>query len=148
MKTYFKISLTLLISLMISCSGDDNSNSEDNISNQILQGQVFGNDFTALGGKAFDSGEDISVNITNIAADCESSVLDYDLEISTYVTPEVGVYEGINVVFNKDGEAPLNYLDSIVEVTSLTDTEITVKIKAVSSSENTIEGIFTVPYCK
>ncbi|GAL62416.1 hypothetical protein [Algibacter lectus] len=146
MKTYFKISLTLLISLMISCSDDDNSG--DNISNQILQGQVFGNDFTALGGKAFDSGEDISVNITNIVADCESSVLDYDLEISTYVTPEVGVYEGINVVFNKEGEAPYNYLDATVEVTSLTETEITVKIKADSSSDKTVEGTFTVPYCQ
>ena len=147
MKTYFKISLTLLISLMISCS-DDDDNSGDNISNQILQGQVFGNDFTALGGKAFDSGEDISVNITNIAADCESSVLDYDLEISTYVTPEVGVYEGINVVFNKDGETPYNYLYATVEVTSLTETEITVKIKADSSSDKTVEGTFTVPYCQ
>jgi hypothetical protein len=147
MKTYFKISLTLLISLMISCS-DDDDNSGDNISNQILQGQVFGNDFTALGGKAFDSGEDISVNITNIVADCESSVLDYDLEISTYVTPEVGVYEGINVVFNKEGEAPYNYLDATVEVTSLNDTEITVKIKADSSSDKTVEGTFTVPYCQ
>ncbi|MEL0652815.1 hypothetical protein V6246_15445 [Algibacter sp. TI.3.09] len=147
MKTYFKISLTLLISLMISCS-DDDDNSGDNISNQILQGQVFGNDFTALGGKAFDSGEDISVNITNIAADCESSVLDYDLEISTYVTPEVGVYEGINVIFNKDGEAPYNYLAATVEVTSLTETEITVKIKADSSSDKTVEGTFTVPYCQ
>ena len=147
MKTYFKISLTLLISLMISCS-DDDDNSGDNISNQILQGQVFGNDFTALGGKAFDSGEDISVNITNIVADCESSVLDYDLEISTYVTPEVGVYEGINVVFNKEGEAPYNYLDATVEVTSLTETEITVKIKADSSSDKTVEGTFTVPYCQ
>ncbi|WP_158845284.1 hypothetical protein [Algibacter sp. L1A34] len=146
MKTYFKIALTLLISLMISCSDDDNSG--DNISNQILQGQVFGNDFTALGGKAFDSGEDISVNITNIAADCESSVLDYDLEISTYVRPEVGVYEGINVIFNKDGEPPYNYLGATVEVTSLTDNEITVKIKADSSSDKTIEGTFTVPYCQ
>lgn len=132
---------------MISCS-DDDDNSGDNISNQILQGQVFGNDFTALGGKAFDSGEDISVNITNIVADCESSVLDYDLEISTYVTPEVGVYEGINVVFNKEGEAPYNYLDATVEVTSLNDTEITVKIKADSSSDKTVEGTFTVPYCQ
>ncbi len=131
---------------MISCSDDDNSG--DNISNQILQGQVFGNDFTALGGKAFDSGEDISVNITNIAADCESSVLDYDLEISTYVRPEVGVYEGINVIFNKDGEPPYNYLGATVEVTSLTDNEITVKIKADSSSDKTIEGTFTVPYCQ
>ena len=147
MKTYFKIALTLLITLMISCS-DDDDNSGDNISNQILQGQVFGNDFTALGGKAFDSGEDISVNITNIAADCESSVLDYDLEISTYVRPEVGVYEGINVIFNKDGEPPYNYLGATVEVTSLTDNEITVKIKADSSSDKTIEGTFTVPYCQ
>ncbi len=132
---------------MISCS-DDDDNSGDNISNQILQGQVFGNDFTALGGKAFDSGEDISVNITNIVADCESSVLNYDLEISTYATPEVGVYEGINVVFNKEGEAPYNYLDATVEVTSLTETEITVKIKADSSSDKTVEGTFTVPYCQ
>lgn len=148
MTNYIKITLVLFISLIVSCSSDDDNINENNIANQTLQGTVFGNDFTALVGKAFDSGDDISVNITNIVADCDSSVLDYDLEISTYVTAEVGVYEGINVVFNKDGETPHNYLSGTVEVTSLTETEITVKIKADSSDNNNIEGSVTVPYCQ
>ena len=146
MKNIFKVILVSFLTIMMSCSDDENMGGSG--SNQVLQGKVFDLDFTALGGKAFDSGEKVSVNITNIAANCNSSVLDYKLSISVDVKPEVGVYENTNVVFDKEGEVPLNFLAGVVEVTSLTDSQITVKINANSSTDNKVEGRFTVSYCK
>ncbi|CAH8284659.1 hypothetical protein EV196_101237 [Mariniflexile fucanivorans] len=100
-----------------------------------------------MGGKAYTSGDDLSVNITNETADCSSTIFDYDLYVSTYVTPEVGTYNNVNVIFHSGDETPYNYLSGTVEVTAISDTEITVKILAESSSEKTVEGVFTVPIC-
>lgn len=145
MKSKLKLSvIVLLVAFLSNCSSDDSSSS---ISNQTLQGKVVGENFTASGGKAFLSGDNISVNITNMSADCTSSIFDYDLYVSTTITPEVGTYNDVNVVFHSDGEIPLNYLSSTVEVTAISNAEITVKILADSSSEDTIEGVFTVPIC-
>ena len=145
MKNNLKLLTVLFLFALMSCSSDDSNSNK--ISNQTLQGKVFGEDFTAVGGKAFTSGDNISVNITNEVVGCDETIIDYDLYISTYVTPKVGVYESINVVFQKDGEIPLNFFGGTVEVTALTDDEITVKILADSSSDKMIEGTFTVPVC-
>ena len=62
---------------------------------------------------------------------------------------EVGTYEKTNVVFNKDGETPVNNYNSTVIVEEITDTTVTVKIKSVSSFfDNEVEGKFTVDYCE
>lgn len=142
-----KNKLKLLITLFLFVFLNNCSSSDDSISNQTLQGEVFGENFTASGGKAFTSEEQLSVNITNISADCSSTIFDYDLYVTTYVTPELGTYNNINVIFQSDGETPLNYLSSTVEVTAINDEEITVKILAESSSEDSVEGVFTVPIC-
>ncbi len=44
---------------------------------------------------------ELSVHITNIQADCSSDVLNYELRIATYVKAELGVYDNVNVVFDK-----------------------------------------------
>ena len=145
MKKAPKLFMLIALSIFtIGCSSDDDSKS---ISNQTLQGSVFGESFTAVGGKAYTSGDDLSVNITNETADCSSTIFDYDLYVSTYVTPEVGTYNNVNVIFHSGDETPYNYLSGTVEVTAISDTEITVKILAESSSEKTVEGVFTVPIC-
>ncbi|WP_428743663.1 hypothetical protein [Tenacibaculum sp.] len=149
MKKIFKISYAVLVCLtlvMSSCSDSDNDPS--GIAETNLSGKVYGVSFSAKGGKAFTSGDKISVNITNIEADCTSSIFDYEIAISTYIPAEVGVYNDVNVVFEKEGETPLNFLGANVEVLSIANDEITLKVKANSSADNTVEGLFKVAYCQ
>lgn len=146
MKNLVKVTFVLFLTLFISCSDDDTT--EGIVSNQPLQGKVFGGDFTALGGKSFESGSKVSINITNVAADCSSTIFDYDSYISTEVTAKVGVYNNVNVAFHKKGETVVNVIQSTVEITSITDSQIMVKVKSNSSTSNVVDGIFTVSYCK
>ncbi|REH56525.1 hypothetical protein C7448_101565 [Tenacibaculum gallaicum] len=150
MKKIFKISYAVLVCLtlvMSSCSDSDNDPA--GIANTKLSGKVLGTSFTAKGGKAFMSGNnELSVHITNIQADCSSDVLNYELRIATYVKAELGVYDNVNVVFDKKGANPSNYLQGVVEVVRFTDSELTLKIKANSSTDNMVEGFFTVPFCE
>lgn len=150
MKKILKISYAFLVCLtlvMVGCSDSDNDPS--GIANTTLSGKVFGTSFTAKGGQVFMSGNnELSVHITNIQADCSSDIFDYELEVSTYVKAELGTYNNINVIFNKNGATPLNYLQGIVEVVRITNNEVTVKIKANSTSDNSVEGFFTLPFCK
>ncbi|TCI93063.1 hypothetical protein [Tenacibaculum sp. M341] len=146
MKNIFKITCLFLLVCFVACSDDENVGGT--VSNEPLKGSVFGETFVALGGKAFDSGENVSINITNeVTAVCSSSVLDYNLYISATVPAKVGVYENTNVSFHKEGETPLNVLQSTVEITSVTDSQIMVKVKSNSSSDNVVDGLFTVAYC-
>ncbi|CAM1359408.1 conserved exported hypothetical protein [Tenacibaculum sediminilitoris] len=148
MKKIFKISYVVLVGLTLmisSCSDNDLSG----IANTKLSGEVFGTNFSAKGGKSFMSGNnELSVHITNIEANCNSDIFDYELEISTNIKAELGVYNNVNVVFNKKGVAPLNYLAGSVEVVRFTSKELTLKIKAAANANNIVEGFFTVPFCK
>ncbi|WP_272150560.1 hypothetical protein [Tenacibaculum aiptasiae] len=144
MKNIFKFFAVIAMFVLTACS---NSGFVD-LNNLPLQGKVFGESFKATGGKAFLNGNNLSVNITNVAADCNSNVLDYLLYISIDVENQAGVPSKVNVVFNKKGETPLNKLNSTVLVESLTTTQATVRIKAVADADNTVEGVFTVPFCQ
>lgn len=150
MKNILKVSVFVLSIFLASCSDDDGGST--NISDANLSGMVRGEVFEALGGKSFDTsfnGEElISINITNVVADCDSSIFDYDLYLSTDVPFEVGTYEDNNVVFLKEGETSLNFLQSTVIVEEITETTVTVKIASDSSSEDSVEGTFTVNYCE
>lgn len=145
MKRILKLSILVMSILLASCSGEDTTTTS--ISNNNLSGTISGEGFAAAGGKAFNSGDDVSINITNADLDCNSIIFDYDLYISTTVPLTVGTYTNTNVVFHRDGETPLNYLNGTVIIEDITDNSITVKIKANSSSENTVEGRFSVDYC-
>ena len=147
MHSILKLSALIIFVFLASCSTEDDNNSD--ISNSNLSGTVFGESFTSQGGKAFNSGDNISINITNINANCTSTVLDYDLYVSTTVLFEVGTYNNVNVVFHKDDETnPLNVLQSTVIIEEITATSITVKIKSEADfSDNSVAGTFTVDYC-
>lgn len=147
MKNVIKFIAVVVVFAFVACSDSDSENL-GGISNTPLEGKVFGTSFKATGGKAFSSGNQVSVNITNVVADCNSTIFDYDLYISTTVDNGVGSSNKTNVVFNKKGETPLNVIQSTVTVESITLEEVKIKIKSNSSSNNTIEGTFTVPFCK
>ena len=147
MKNVIKLAAIVLAVVFVGCSDSDSDNL-GGIANTPLKGKVHGTSFVAQGGKAFVSGNNLSINITNVTADCNSSILDYTLYVSTDVESKVGITTKANVVFNKKGETPLNKLNSTVTVEKLTSTEVTVKIKADSTGDNTVEGTYTVPFCK
>jgi len=51
------------------------------------------------------------------------------------------------VVFGRENQPPLNALDSTVEITEITETQITGKRSESLTDENTVEGSFTVNIC-
>lgn len=141
------VKLVLVCTLLVctACSKDDDNNS---VSEKVLSGKVFGKSFVAKGGKAFTSGDEISIEITNVVADCKSDFFELDYSVSTYIKKEKGTNTKANVIFSKKGEiAPLNVLNSTVIVEEITDSLITIKIKSNSGSDNDVEGKFTVPFC-
>lgn len=142
----------ILLSILLSNCSDNKVNivtSTEDITDENLSGTVYGESFTAMGGKAFDIGDDsVSINITNVSGGCDSLISEYDLYISTTFSLQLGTYKGLNIIFHKDGETSLNFFGTILEVSSFTDTTITVKIKIESGTENNIEGSFTLDYCK
>lgn len=149
MRRIFKISYVVLVCSMLFISAcSDNDSDISGIANTKLSGKVFGTSFTAQGGKAFMSNEDISINITNTNATCSSDIFNFELAITAYVKPELGIYKNVNVIFNKKGATPINYFQGTVEVVRITSNEITVKLKADSSADNFVEGFVTIPYCK
>jgi len=156
MKNVIKFIAMAIIFTFVACSDSSDDNIAETIPNTTLAGTVFNTNFVATGGKAFligtqmtgdqSSDSQISINITNVEADCNSSIFNYDLYISTTVENKVGT-SSTNVAFSKDGETPMNVLQGTVVVESITETQIVVKIKA-STSGSAIEGAFTVPFCK
>ncbi|XMO87162.1 hypothetical protein AAFN75_02505 [Algibacter sp. AS12] len=140
-----------------SCSSDDGNDS--GVKNEILTGTVEGKPFTFVGGKAFDTSFNnetlLSVNLTNERADCSSTIFDYGLSISVDVPKAVGTYNDVNIVTkdNDSQDPPFNSIGQTVEITAISATEISGKMKlnreASTIAEASIfEGTFTVPVCE
>lgn len=141
-------SLAILAIFFISCSSEtDDSNGA--ISEQALSGTVQGSTFLATGGKSFvNNNGSVSIILTNTVADCPTNILDFVYYISTDVPNRIGLHENVIVVFGKENKTPVNVLNSTVEVSEITDTQIIGKIKSQSvTEENKVEGIFTVNIC-
>ena len=149
MKKILKNSYVILGCLMLVLTGcSDNDYDSTGIANKKLEGMISGISFSAKGGQSFTTGDGkVSVHITNISAGCNSDVLNYELEISTLIKPELGIYTDVFVALTKKGNTPVNILGT-VEVVKFLNNELTVKIKADSSADNFIEGFFTVPFCE
>jgi len=152
-KVFKTLALATSLIFAISCSDSDDGSGGGSISNQDLEGTIFGENFTATGGKAFDTSfgdtQSVSINITNEDVGCESSIFDYDLYVSTNVPFEEGTFSESNVVFHSGNETPLNVLQSTVIIEEITDTTITVQISSESfDGESMVEGTFVVDYCE
>ncbi|WP_157486459.1 hypothetical protein [Maribacter forsetii] len=151
------LSITMLCIFLVSCSNDEDSG-EIGISDQPLTGILQGESFTFVDGKSFDTitfddEEALNINLTNVSATCEDFIGDFDLRISFTVPVGVGVYTDINIVDIKNDETPFNNLDRTVEITSLTETEVSGKLKLERNSNDiaegsSFEGSFTVPICQ
>ncbi|GAB1857530.1 hypothetical protein MHTCC0001_23660 [Flavobacteriaceae bacterium MHTCC 0001] len=155
-----KILLVLSIALTVfNCSSSDEDNSGGAISDQILTGTVEGRAFTFKGGKAFittnfEDEEAISLNLTNVEVGCETFVGDYDLSISAIVPNQVGMHQDINIVTHQDGESPFNHLGQVLEITAISNTEVSGKMRLNFPSnddffkESIFEGTFTLTICE
>lgn len=153
-----KILLLFLLSIfIIGCSKDDENDSGD-IKDQVLTGIVQGKPFIFKGGKAFgtttfDDEPGISLNLTNVTANCDAAVFDFELRINAVVPRKVGVFNDINIVDQDGDDLPFNNLDKTVEITSLSATEISGKMKlnrpeTSIAEESVFEGAFTLTICE
>ena len=149
--------LFLLSIIIIGCSKDGESDSGD-IKDQVLTGIVQGKPFTFKGGKSFgtttfDDEPGISLNLTNVTANCDAAVFDFELRINAVVPNKVGVFNDINIVDQDGDDIPFNNLDKTVEITSLSATEVSGKMKlnrpeTSIAEESVFEGTFTLTICE
>lgn len=144
LKKITQITLMGLLFLNVSCS-KDNNNSSDDRNDSPLTWITNGQNFTAKGGKAFDSDNSISVNITPHESDCNSKVIDFVDYISVTI-PKNSTSNELNVVFNSKNKA-MNALNSSVKY-EYTDTSFTIWIEAETTAGHKATGKYTVPYCK
>ena len=146
------------LSLLSSCSRDD-GNTGEVPTNQILSGTVQGELFTFAGGLAFETvsleeQEVLSINLTNTEAGCEESIFDFELRISATVPADVGVYEDVNITDrNGRNRTPFNNLNQTVEITAISDTEVSGILSLNRETTDlqegsTFGGTFTVPICE
>ncbi|MBU2996996.1 hypothetical protein KO500_11155 [Cellulophaga baltica] len=155
MKKYF--ALGVLIINMFSCSTDKMEDGTTEIEDQILTGTVEGQAFTFMGGMAFSStnfsDEEVYVlNLTNESVTCETDIFDYGLRISVTVLKEEGEQNDVNIVTQDGDNTPFNSLQQSIEITMISDTEISGKMslnksESSISPESIFEGTFTIPIC-
>ncbi len=155
MKKFFAICFISLS--VLSCSTDSTDDDSSSVSDEVLTGTVEGQAFTFEGGMAFSStnfsDEEVYVlNLTNEEVGCEKNLFDYGLRISVTVLKEVGVQNEVNIVTQDGDNTPFNSLQESIEITMISDTEISGKM-SLNKSESTIspesifEGTFTIPIC-
>lgn len=147
--------------LQVSCSKSDDGGG-DGISDQTLTGSVEGKAFTFVGGKAFETtnfNEEtvISLNLTNVAANCDDFISDFVLRISADVPNAIGVYSDINIADrdSNDGDGGISFNNNgeTVEITAISATKISGKMRisrpaSVIAPESVFEGTFTLPLCQ
>ena len=154
MKKYFLVFLMIVVFVSCSKSEDDDTS----IKNQEVTGTVQNEPFTFKGGKAFlttnfNDEEAISINLTNEIVGCDVYINDYGLSISIIAPLKVGVHKEVNIVTQDGNGIPFNHLDETIEITALSDTEVSGKIKLNNPAsgpfkENIFEGTFTVLICE
>ncbi|NAS31298.1 hypothetical protein GTQ40_09975 [Flavobacteriaceae bacterium R38] len=148
MRKFFPLAI-LVISFFTACSSDNDEEVIEPISEQTLSGFVHGDPFLATGGMSSINGnESISINLTNTVADCSTNILDFVYSVSADVPNRIGFHRNVIVVFSRENETPLNVLNSIVEITEITETQVMGKIRSESLTEdNMVEGAFVLNVC-
>lgn len=153
MKKYF-ICCSLLTAMFLSitsCSSDSDDvvNEEAPISDALLTGKLNGLDFTISGGMNIGaSTNELSLVITSYALDCQSTTFVNDSRITLDVPNTVGTYTNMDLFYWADSQSGKMGVGSTVIVSSITDTEITGKLKNTLDSDNYVEGSFAISFCQ
>ncbi len=152
----------IISTLFLTSCGDDDEISFD-FKDQILQGQIDGIAFTSKGGFFDDGFEEgtMRIRIYDVSEEgdpCDIIFSDF-ATVSINVTKEVGLYKirsgfdssdsnQINLINLDDDGVPLNILtDGVVEILTITDTEVTGRMDASFDSNSQVNGNFTVISC-
>jgi len=159
---FYLLVLVMLTSLAISCSDDDESGPSYNFEDQNLQGKIDGEDFILGDGRgeiSFFEDDQLSIDLYHSDEPEDAcDVLNSDFVYAFFTIPdEVGIYElfldlenfeGQTVtLFNPDGTLNNIATEGAVELTSITDTEVSGRIDARMDDDNFINGNFTVEFC-
>lgn len=145
---YSALFLTVLLS---SCSSDEDSTTTDTtgLSNNPVSGKLYGNNFTLVGSRGSVSGEFITLELSAQSVGCDGSIESFP--ISVYAPSAVGTYTtGVSVTFEDTNSSDFVSVSGgiTVEIQSIGAT-IVGRVKAASiSTDNNINGKFTVPVCQ
>lgn len=150
MKKIAFYSALFLTALLSSCSSDEETNENTTgLSNNPVSGTLYGNDFTLVGSRGDVAGEFITIELSAQSVGCDGTFEDFP--ISIYTPSVVGTYTtGVSVSFEDPNSSDFVSLSGgiTVEIQSIGD-NIVGRVKATSvSTDNDINGKFTVPVCQ
>jgi hypothetical protein len=119
------------------------------LSNNPVSGKLYGNNFTLVGSRGSVSGEFITLELSAQSVGCDGSIESFP--ISVYAPSAVGTYTtGVSVTFEDTNSSDFVSVSGgiTVEIQSIGAT-IVGRVKAASiSTDNNINGKFTVPVCQ
>jgi hypothetical protein len=139
MKTVYRF---IFVLTFISCSNDDD------ITDANLSGTVLGESFAASGGNAFTVNNTLSIQISNISANCDSEIALHDYFLSFEVPKGTGPFIDIELEFAGNDKSVVEYSDAAIIITAIKSASITGKIVANFNADNKVEGTFEVPLCE
>ncbi|MFY0654278.1 MAG: hypothetical protein JXQ96_19730 [Cyclobacteriaceae bacterium] len=159
---------TILVSLLIACGGDgesptDSCTGDPNFKNQTAQGSMDGNDWTFASGVAekstFEAGK-LSVQLIDetFTDICDEFLFDGNVVIFT-VDMATGVYKLCFSLGNNSNDVAqtltlydgtTNHIATMgaIEITSITDSEVSGRLDATADETSFVNGTFTVPLCQ
>ena len=151
MKRIAFYSVFFLTTLLFSCSSteetDDNSTS--GLSNNPVSGTVYESSFALGGGRANVATDYVTIELSSQSIGCDDSSSDFP--ITVYVPNAVGTYTtDVSVTFEDPNTDDFVSVSGgvIVEIQSI-GTSIVGRVKATSiSTDNSINGKFTIPVCQ
>lgn len=134
-----------LLFICISCSDDGTFNT---LSEETLSGNVFGESFIGVQGRAHvTTDEFIEIILTSGNFDCNAAIETAPLYLSIAVPDRIGFHKNVIAIFGKTGEEPVSELNALVEITAVSDLQVSGKLRSVGSSSNNVEGSFQASVC-
>ena len=141
-----QILYTIFIALIfVSCSSDGSINY---IAESTLTGKVFGENFTAVNGYAeHTEGVFVKVVLTSNTVNCHANMESVPLYLTVAVPDRIGYHQNVMAIFGKSGNEPVTEFDALVEIVKIDDDQLIARIRSENTSENNVEGTFTIPVC-
>ncbi|WP_340199704.1 hypothetical protein [Ascidiimonas sp. W6] len=145
MKQITLLTLILGMLLTLSCSNDNGFNT---LSDETLNGNVFGEDFIASNGNAIlTRGEFIAITLSVSTLSCNGASEATPLYVTIAVPDRVGFHKNVLAIFGKSGHEPVTELDALVEIIEVNETQVVGKIRSKNNKDNRVEGSFAVTIC-